>query len=165
MRTINIGETEYTLEYTFAAAEHNQTVQKMFDLFSGAYLFKQTKNPEKTTEEDATEAMINGTSSMVADIPHIVKTAFYSGLLENHEDIDEKEAYKLMKQYMKENKLSFVKLFNDIKECMEEDGFFDLSGLTEMLEEMNRGIEENLNQKQKQPKKPTDHKKKQTSTK
>lgn len=163
MRTINIGETEYTLEYTFAAAEHNQTVQKMFDLMSGAYIFKQTKNPKKTTEEDATEAMINGTSSMVADIPHIVKTAFYSGLLENHEDIDEKEAYKLMKQYMRENKLSFVQLFNDIKECMEEDGFFDLSGLTEMLEEMNKGIEEDL--KQKQPKKPTDHKKKQTSTK
>lgn len=163
MKTIKIGETEYTLEYTFAAAEHNQTVQKMFDLMSGAYVFKQAKNPSKMTEEESTTAMINGTGAMVADIPHVVKTAFYSGLLENHEDIDEKEAYKLLKQYMRENKFSFMQLFNEIKECMEEDGFFDLSGLTEMLEAMNKGIEEDLNQKQ--PKKPTDHKKKQTSTK
>lgn len=163
MRTINIGETEYTLEYTFAAAEHNQTVQKMFDLMSGAYIFKQAENPSKMTEAESTKAMINGTGAMVADMPHVVKTAFYSGLLEHHEDIDEKESYKLLKQYMRENKFSFVKVFNDIKECMEEDGFFDLSGLTEMLEEMNKGIEEDL--KQKQPKKPTDHKKKQTSIK
>lgn len=165
MRIINIGETEYTLEYTFAAAEHNQTVQKMFDLMSGAYIFKQAENPSKMTVSESTMAMINGTGAMVADIPHVVKTAFYSGLLEHHEDIDEKEAYKLLKQYMRENKFSFMKVFNDIKACMEEDGFFDLSGLTEMLEEMNKGIEEDLNQKQKQPKKPTDHKKKQTSTK
>ena len=37
----------------------------------------------------------------------------------------------------KENKISYRKLFEDIKTCMEDDGFFDLSGLTEMMEEMN----------------------------
>ena len=159
---LKIGEKDYTLEYSFMAAEHNDTVQKMFNVVSGAYLFKRANFTDNTTEEDVAFAMIEGTGEMVADIPHIVKTAFYSGLLENH-NVSQEEAYVLMKQYMKENKISYRKLFEDIKTCMEDDGFFDLSGLTEMLQEMNKGIEE---QTKKKPKKaPQDHKKKQIGTK
>ena len=106
--------------------------------------------------------MIEGTAEMVADIPHIVKISFYSGLLENH-DLSENDAYLLMKQYMKENKISYRKLFEDIKTCMEDDGFFDLSGLTEMMEEMNSNVETQV--KKRTPKTPQDHKKKSTGTK
>lgn len=161
MKVLNIGEKEYTLEYSFMAAEHNETVQKMFNVVSGAYLVKRANLAEEN-KEDIAVAMIEGTCEMVADIPHIVKTAFYSGLLENH-NVSKEEAYTLMKQYMKENKISFRKLFDDIKECMEDDGFFDLSGLTEMMEEMNKGMEEQT--KKRTPKTPTDHKKKSTGTK
>lgn len=166
MKTLSINGNEYTLEYSFMAAEHNHTVQKMFNVLSGAYLIKQVnmtedENKEKNKENIA-NAMLNGTSEMVSDIPHIVKTAFYSGLLENHE-LSEADAYELMKQYMKENKISFKKLFDDIKECMEQDGFFDLSGLTEMLEEMNKSVEEQS--KKRTTKVPQDHKKKSTGTK
>ena len=164
MKILNINGTEYTLEYSFMAAEHKQTVQKMFNVVSGAYLIKRvdlTGESEKANKEEIAEAMLGGTGEMVADIPHIVKTAFYSGLLENH-DISEEDSYALMKQYMKENKISFKKLFDDIKECMEEDGFFDLSGLTEMLEEMNQSVETQT--KKRTPKTPQDHKKKQTGT-
>lgn len=165
MKILTINGTEYTLEYSFMAAEHKQTVQKMFEVVSGAYLIKRvnmTEENEKASKEDIAEAMIGGTGEMVADIPHIVKTAFYSGLLENHGLLEE-EAYNLMKAYMKENKISFRKLFDDIKECMEEDGFFDLSGLTEMLEEMNQSVENQT--KKRTPKTPQDHKKKSTGTK
>jgi hypothetical protein len=156
MLNLKIGEKDYTLEYSFMAAEHNETVQKMFNVVSGAYLIKRANVVDENKEQMAM-AMIDGTAEMVADIPHIVKTAFYSGLLENH-DVSQEEAYDLMKQYMKENKISFRKLFDDIKKCMEDDGFFDLSGLTEMLQEMNKGIEE---QTKKKPRKvPQDHKKK-----
>lgn len=148
MKTIKIENKDYTLEYSFKAAEHKQTVQKMFDVLSGAYLLRQTgiiDNSDNTgnSKEIMANAVIDGASEMVADIPHIVKTAFYSGLMEN-ENVSEDEAYTLMKKYMKENKISFKKLFDDIKECMEDDGFFDLSGLTEMLEEMNKKTEETL---------------------
>ena len=71
----------------------------------------------------------------------------------------EQEAYEIMKAYMKENKISFKKLFDDIKACMEDDGFFDLAGLTEMVEEMNKETEQ-----PKAKKTPQDHKKKQTGT-
>ena len=161
MLNLKIGEKDYTLEYSFMAAEHNETVQKMFNVVSGAYLIKRANLTEEN-KEDMAVAMIEGTGEMVADIPHIVKTAFYSGLLENH-NVSQEEAYDLMKQYMKDNKISFRKLFDNIKECMEDDGFFDLSGLTEMMEEMNNSIENQT--KKRTPKVPQDHKKKSTGTK
>lgn len=154
MKILNINGKDYTLEYSFMAAEHNETVQKMFNVVSGAYLIKRADLVGESKEQMAM-AMLDGTGEMVADIPHIVKTAFYSGLLENH-DVSEEDAYDLMKQYMKENKISFRKLFDDIKTCMEDDGFFDLSGLTEMMEEMNKSVQEQVK------KKPQDHKKKST---
>ena len=164
MLNLKIGEKDYTLEYSFMAAEHNETVQKMFNVVSGAYLIKKANLTSEGTEnkEDMASAMIEGTAEMVADMPHIVKTAFYSGLLENH-NVSQEEAYDLMKQYMKENKISFRKLFEDIKTCMEDDGFFDLSGLTEMMEEMNKSVESQT--KKKTPKTPQDHTKKSTGTK
>lgn len=165
MLNLKIGEKDYTLEYSFMAAEHNETVQKMFNVVSGAYLIKKTDFASNKNEEELTaikgeiaSAMIEGTAEMVADIPHIVKTAFYSGLLENH-NVSQEEAYDLMKQYMKENKISFRKLFEDIKKCMEDDGFFDLSGLTEMMAEMNQSVKA-----QAKKKTPQDHKKKTTGT-
>lgn len=160
MKTLTIGGNEYKLEYTFKASEHKDTVQKMFKVLSGAYLMRKGVVIDETDEEKAKEAMVNamidGSAEMVADVPHIVKSAFYAGLLE-HNPKSEEEAYSLMKEYMKENKISFRKLFEDIKECMEDDGFFDLSGLTEMLQEMN-------GTPKKKAKAPQDHKKS-TSTK
>lgn len=155
MKTIEINGKEYVLEYSFAAVEHKGTVQKMFNIVSGAYLVKDVpfdekegdENNKEETGKNAVESMINGVGEMFAEVPHIVKTAFYSGLLENHSDITEDEAYQLMKQYMKENKISFSKLFEDIKECMENDGFFDLSGLNEMMENVAQGIAEKQKKK------------------
>lgn len=159
MKTLVINGNEYKLEYTFEASEHKDTVQKMFKVLSGAYLMQKgvaIEGAEETSKEAMVSAMIDGTAEMVADVPHIVKSAFYAGLLE-HNPKSEEESYLLMKEYMKENKISYRKLFEDIKECMEDDGFFDLSGLTEMLQEMN-------GTSKKAKKTPQDHKKP-TSTK
>lgn len=147
MRTIKIGDKEYVIEYTFEAAEHKNTVQKMFNVLTGAYALKSSVGAEN--EQDAAAGMIDGVSGMVADIPHIVKTAFYSGLLE-HNPVSEEESKNLMKQYMKENKISYHKLFEDIKTYMEEDGFFDLSGLKEMVEKMNSSFEEVMKMQEEQ---------------
>ena len=101
------------------------------------------------------------TEDLISDMPHICKDAFYAGLLEHHH-VTFDESKKLMKQYMKEKKMSFKGLYEEIKETMEEDGFFDLTGLTEMVAEMNKQDEEEV---KKVPKTPQDHKKKSTSTK
>lgn len=154
MKTLVIGDKEFTLEYSFAAAEHKKTVQNMFNVLSMAYVAK-TGVDETDDKASMANAMIEGVSEMVADVPHIVRNAFYAGLLENN-PVSEEEAYELMKQYMKANKISYNGLFEDIKECMEEDGFFDLSGLTDILQKTG----ENIQKSQKKARKvPQDHKK------
>lgn len=142
MASIKIGDKEYNLEFTFAAAEHKQLVQSMFNVTSGAYLIKNGADVEGD-DASVVASMVNGASEMVADIPKICRIAFYAGMLENN-PVSEDKARELMKQYMKENKLSFYRLFEDMKRYMEDDGFFDLSGLTEMLQKMGSRAEEQV---------------------
>lgn len=167
MKTIKIGGKEYTLEFTFEAAECKDLVQSMFNVLSGAYLVRHA-NVDDETESEKMKAMVDGSSEMVADIPRICRIGFYAGLLENNM-VSVDEAKELMKQYMKENKLSFYRLFEDLKEWMEDDGFFDLSGLNDMIQKMGDAVE-NATQEQtgdqeenKAAKKPSE--KKSTSTK
>lgn len=140
MKILNIGGKEYKLEFSFEAAEYKDVVQKMFNVLSGTYYV--VKNSVDADDETSVKiGVITGITEMVADIPNIVKTAFYAGLLEHH-NLKEDEAKQLMRQYLKENKCSYNVLFEDIKVCMEEDGFFDLSGINEMIQGMNKMQEE-----------------------
>lgn len=134
MRVLNINGKEYKLEYSFEAAEYKDVVQKMFNVLSGAYYV--LKNTADANDEiSAKIGVITGITEMVSDIPGIVKTAFYAGLLENH-NVSVDEAKTLMRSYLVENKMSYNKLFEEIKACMEDDGFFDLSGINEMIAQM-----------------------------
>ena len=154
MKEITVNGNEYKLEFSFEAVEHKELVKKMFDIVSGAIFVKSAKDLSKPTSED----MIDGSGNMIAELPHICVTAFYAGLLENN-PVPQDEAKTLMKAYMKENKLSFKMLYEELRQCMEDDGFFDLSGLREMSESMNEEMEEKIT------KIPQDHRKKQTGTK
>lgn len=148
MKVITVNGTEYKIEFSFEAAEHKDLVQKMFNVVSGVYFVKHTGMDidekgfvdNNDNKMKMAGAVVDGVSEMVAEIPHICVTAFYAGLLENNPK-SEAEAKAIMKTYMKENKLSYRKLYEELKKCMEDDGFFDLSGLTEMLEEMNKNIQ------------------------
>lgn len=149
MKTITVNDVAYRLEFGFDAAEHKNLVQDMFRIASGAYFVESGLNDDGTP---TAYGIISGTASMVADVPRIAKTAFYAGLLENNA-MSETDAYALLKEYMKENKLTFYDVYTEMKECMESDGFFDLSGITAML-----------NADKKEPKK-TASRKTSTSTK
>ena len=89
-------------------------------------------------------ALVNGTSSMFSEIPDTVITAFYAGLMENNPVLNKVEAKKLLKAYFKENPdhASFFDAYEMIRECMEEDGFFKLTGLDSVQAAMNRAEEE-----------------------
>lgn len=139
MKTITIGEKEYQLEFTFEAAEHRGLIQDMFRILSGSYLVRRGsgESRDKDTERMETAAsMLDGVAEMISDMPHICRTAFYAGLLEHHR-VPENGATQLMRQYMKEQNLTYMQLYEEIRKCMEDDGFFALSGLTGMLEQMN----------------------------
>lgn len=159
MKTIQIGNEQYTLEFGFEAAENKAVVQRMFNALSMSYIGKRLDLDGENSKVEIAAAMIDGTADLVSDMPFICKDAFYAGLLEHH-NVDFEKSKELMKQYMKEKKMSFKGLYEEIKETMEDDGFFDLTGLTEMVEDMNKTEKE-----EKAPKIPQDHKKKSTSTK
>lgn len=129
MKKISINEKEYVLEYSFEAVEHQSVLQELFDAMFGSH-------------------MLCDVSVLISDVPHIVKYAFYAGLMENQE-ISEEEAYQLMKRYLKENKCSFNQLLEVITQCMEDDGFFQSSEkepyIEERLSESNRISSQNEN--------------------
>lgn len=142
MKKLTINGKEYTLEYSFDAAEDRDCVQAMFKILSGAYVARRAVGVDENDSIGAGSAIIDGMSDQVTEIPHVVNVAFSVGLLENHEDITKEESKNLLRTYMKETKTSYMGMFELIRDCMEEDGFFDLSGLTEMIQVMNNAATE-----------------------
>lgn len=143
MKELKIGNKVYKVEYTIEASLCNECTEKVTNLMTG-FAVAET--------EDAKKQFI----STIADIPQTTLSMFFAGLLEHHgEDADKSvcnkdDAKKLLKQYLSENKSSFYELMEVLIEEMGEDGFFDLIGLTKMMEKAQA----------KEPKKPQDHKKK-----
>ena len=112
---------------------------------------------------------------MFSDMASLSITCFYAGLLENNPVEDEKAARQLFKQFVKENpdddRASYFGMYEFLKECMEEDGFFKLTGLDRYLKDMSESMAKAIKEAEKEteqstlPKVPTDRKRKSTSTK
>jgi len=157
-----VEDKEYTLEYTFEAAENQKCVDAMTDIFGGAMMTK--------IDESKSEALqIRDFLMTISDLPRMAMDMFYAGLLENHgEDGDgtvmsRLDAKRLYKKFCKENPddtmaSSYYGLITVISEQMEKDGFFKRTGLADILESMDNAI-------QKEVKKPTDRKRKQPTKK
>ena len=153
---------EYTLEYTFEAAENQKCVDAMTDIFGGAMMTK--------IDETKSEALqIRDFLMTLSDLPRMAIDMFYAGLLENHgEDggdgtiTSRLDAKRLYKKFCKENPespmaTSYYGLTTVISNQMEEDGFFKRTGLEDILKSMDNVV--------KEAKKPADHKKKQPTKK
>ncbi|WP_277407829.1 hypothetical protein [Lacrimispora xylanisolvens] len=167
MKILTIGGKDYKIEFSFEAAEYKDCVDRVFKIVSGSYLMKNGPSEEGEKVSMAT-AIMDGTSDMVSDIPKIAVTALYAGLLENNPVENEQEAKTLFKQFVKENpddeRASFWGMYDFLRECMENDGFFKLTGMDKVIAKMNEAAEE-AEQKSKSGKIPQDRKRKSTSTK
>ena len=165
MKILTIGGKDYKIEFSFEAAEYKDCVDKVFKIVSGSYLMKNgpTEDGEKIS---MATAIMDGTSDMVSDIPKITIITLYAGLLENNPVKDEQEAKTLFKQFVKENpddeRASFWGMYDFLKNCMEDDGFFKLTGMDKVIDKLNEAAEK---QTSKSGKTPLDHKRKSTSTK
>jgi hypothetical protein len=146
MITFDIDNKEYKLEFGFDAAENKDIVQKMFDYMTGAYIYKENGN--------TITAMSNGAGKMVADYSEVCHMAFYAGCLQ-HNSVTKAEAKALTRAYITQkrktdSKYGYYQLFEDIKIAMADDGFFELSGLAQTVEEMNKSAAEQLEKIQKE---------------
>lgn len=164
MKTLTIGGKDYKIEFSFEAAEHKNCVDKAFKVVSGSYMVRRG-NFGEDDKQGMMEMVIDGTADMVSDMPLVVPSFLYAGLLEHNPVSDEAEAKGLFKQFIKENpeddRASFYGMFDFLKQCMEEDGFFKLTGLDKLVEKMNQEAEA----KSKSVKTPQYCKKKSTGTK
>ena len=174
MRLLTIGGNEYKVEFSFEAAEYKDCVDKVFKVVSGGYIMKRGITGKEDKSEMAT-AMMDGTADMFSDMASLSITCLYAGLLENNPVEDEKAARALFKQFVKENpddeRATFPGMYEFLKKCMEEDGFFKLTGLDKYLKDMSEAMEKAAKEAEKEterstlPKVPTDRKRKSTSTK
>lgn len=174
MRILTIGGKEYQIEFSFDAAEYKACVDKVFKVVSGGYIMKRGITGEEGKAEMA-EAMMDGTADMFSDMASLSITCFYASLLENNPVEDEKAARQLFKQFVIENpndeRATFPGMYEFLKGCMEEDGFFKLTGLDKYLKDMSEAMEKAAKEAEKEterstlPKVPTDRKRKSTSTK
>lgn len=147
MTTLIIGNKEYQIEFSFEAAEYKVCVDKMFKVLSGGYLAKNGLTGEEGKAEVAS-ALIDSTGDMISDLPSLVRTVLYAGLLEHNPVENENVAKDLFKQFVTENpedeRASYWGMFTFLKEQMEKDGFFKLTGLEQMIVQMNQAAEETL---------------------
>ena len=141
MKKFTVDGTAYKLEFSFESAMDSDCVQSMFNMLTGAYIYKSLPGSptSQVTENMGIIATVEGFSRMFADTPKVCGIAFRAGLKENHPDLTDSEAKELMKRYMKNKKFGFNDLFNDLVECMEEDGFFKLTNLDEAIKRLTAG--------------------------
>lgn len=136
MRRLTIGGKEYTIEFSIEASLYNECTEAAMNLVMGFGEAQGAVEMAKGDDEaEKVRSAIRKTFSSIANIPATAMTLFYAGLLEHHgneiQSID--DAKDLIRVYLKDNDLTFVDVLNLMLECMGEDHFFDLTGLSKVL--------------------------------
>ena len=149
MKKLTIENEEYTLEYTIGAAYNTEMVEKTILMQTGAYLMDDVNK--------GSLGLAYGSAKALSEIPKLCSLYFNAGLQEHHK-LKAADSDRLMFMYMKENNLNFTALYKELQEVLNEDGFFEIIGLTEMLAEQNKEIEKSIKQAKAIKKKATQKK-------
>lgn len=122
---LTVNGKDYQLEYTIEASMYSDCTKRLLDFMADAFL---GGNNTKTLITAA------------AEIPDIVLTTFYAGLLEHHGVYGDGsvkgllDAKALLKQYFKENPdATYVTMLTLLMDQMGTDGFFQRIGLEELM--------------------------------
>lgn len=158
--TIEAWGKTYEIEFTFEAAHYRDCVQKAWDFYSGIGPIRGAVSKELSDNETVNQFMLaNSLLDSMVDVPDMVLTFLYAGLLEHHSDeiTCERDARDLYKQFGKEHpnderSMDFG-MMNALRDQMEKDGFFRRIGLAQFLDNQSQGTET-----KKAPKTPQDHK-------
>lgn len=142
MKTLKIGNKEYTIEFSIEASLYKDCTEKVTNLMTGVAVAEN-------------KADIKALISTMTDVPQTTLHMLHAGLLEHQEDWTMADTKALIKQYFLERKGqedgNYYSLMELLLEDMGNDGFFELIGLDKMFQ---------TEEKKKAPKTPQDHKKK-----
>lgn len=143
-KVLKINNKDYTFEFTMEASLYSECTEKVTLLMLAL---------EGAEGESDIKSVLTG----ISDIPMVALTMFHAGLLEHHGEECKtiSDSKQLVKQYILEHKEdetgNFYGIMNTMLEIMSDDGFFDLIGLNQMFQTVEKEV-----------KKPQDHKKKTT---
>lgn len=164
MREITINGVHYTIKFSYRAAKYEDCVQQAFALLSGAVMLSDAADAENPKMSD----IIKGSIKQVGMVPQVCDTFFFAGLIEDKSENKPKtkeEAADLLIDYMEENNKTYTDIYQSFMECMDEDGFFEKSGIKQMMETMFKNKETEVeNPENVTPIKKTTTKKKTTTT-
>lgn len=150
-KIIKIGGEDYKLEFSIEASLYNDCIEKITNLM---YSIDSGQNKRDVKQ------ILSG----ISDIPNTAVICFYAGLMEHHgiegdgKVVNLLTAKRLAKQLLKDEESEVKNWYDIFRICldqMSEDGFFDLIGMSDMLSA-------EPTEPKKEPKKPQDHKRKQT---
>lgn len=141
---LEVSGENYEIEYTFEAAHYKSCVQKAWEFFSGSSMVSGIPISDVFSGNAGKTMTLNGIMGAMCNVPDMVITFLYAGLLEHHgNDVrSERDARALYKQFTKEHpedeRAMEFGMFEAIRKQMEDDGFFRRIGLQSILDEMNQ---------------------------
>ena len=141
MLELTQGGRNWKLEYTFEAAHYRKCVEMAWEYFSGAMALKKAAAADGKSTAEQQMGVMDGIIDSMAAVPDMVLLFVYAGLIEHHgEEIrTEADARTWYKHYCQENpELTDVEMLEQIRQAMEDDGFFKRLGLDKMMESMNQ---------------------------
>lgn len=154
MRRLTIGGKEYTFKFSIEASLYSECTESVMNMFLS---YGEAQGEMASAVDVASEDVARAKSGVVeafrktfanmANIPQTALTLFYAGLLEEHSDAirSKNDAKKLLGQYISEldeKDRNFYYVTNLMIEIMGEDHFFDLTGLTKILNAVGNAPEE-----------------------
>lgn len=146
MRRLTINGKEYTFKFSIEASLYNECTEAMMNMFlsfgEAQGEAESAAKSAETDEEKARELVLSSfkkTFTSLANIPQTALTLFYAGLLEEHSDSirSKDDAKELLKHFIEEienpDDKNYSYITNLMLECMGEDHFFDLTGISKLL--------------------------------
>lgn len=141
-KVLQIGGKDYKLEYSIEASLYADCTSSLTGLMTEIQIAGEDKNVKKVVSE-------------LSNIPHTTLTIFYAGLMEHHgvhpdgdgSVPDIQTAKRLIAQYLKEHTDDDTgNFFGIMQMCIEqmgEDGFFKLTGLEGMMNQLSQTAKPN----------------------
>jgi len=155
-KIIAINGAEYKLEYTIEASLYADCISSLTDMITDIGIAEAKSDIKKML-------------GITANIPQIALNIFYAGLMQAHGTHpdgdgrvpDKETAKKLLAAYIRDESEDSPNNFYDVVNLciaqMDEDGFFNLIGLTQMADQIGNAQTETKPTKRKTP---TDHQRK-----
>ena len=151
MRKLTINNKEYTFKFSIEASLYNECTESVMNMLMSvgdAHGEAASIDGEDADAKDRLMSVMRKTVSTIANIPQTALTLFYAGLMEQHGASGDGsvtsilEAKDLLAEYLRESEGNFYDVMNLMIECMGEDHFFDLTGLSKVLSKLEVGGEE-----------------------